>query len=81
MNTGKRVTLRWFWVWIAVAVLLTLFSVYFYRYQVPDPISIAPGGDRTDSDLRFAAWYGSIAAAGLAAIGAIVSLVRSIRRR
>ena len=81
MTSMSRPRLRAFWIWLAVAVLLTLVSVYFYRYQVPSPESIAPGGDRTDSDLRFAAWYAIIAAAGVGGVLAVVSLVRGLRRR
>jgi hypothetical protein len=80
-SAAKRDRLWWFWAWLAAALLLTLFCVYFYRYQVPSPESIAPGGDRSDSDFRFALWYGFIAVAGLAAIAAVVTLVRGFRKR
>jgi hypothetical protein len=77
----RRATLLWFGLWLAVAVILTLVSIYFYNYQVPKAISIAPGGDATDSQLRYLAWYGIIAAATISAIAAAISLARYVRRR
>jgi hypothetical protein len=78
---NKRLMGASFWVFAGFAVALALFSIYFYAYQVPDPEGIAPGGDRTDSDLRFAAWYAMIALAVSAALGAVIVLVRNARSR
>jgi hypothetical protein len=80
-NKRSRPTLLWFGLWLGTAVLLTIVSVYFYNYQVPKAISIAPGGDATDSQLRYLAWYGIIAAAAISAIAAAISLAGYLRRR
>lgn len=56
-TVNRWYTSAWFIAWIAIAVMVGLMTVAWGLNELPDPANIAPGGDSSDVERRYATFW------------------------